>query len=255
METCSHCGGTLPADASFCPSCGRRTNAPPAHRDFPLDVQHAQPHYFGLAPPVFVFSAALALLVLGIVLIASGALAFGVIAIIAAACLLPTFLAGARRWPETRLAQVGVSAADRVRDEAGVAAESVTTWSRAGREVARLRKEQFRLRRERDAKIRELGAAVFADDGRADALKAEAKELDEQMTSNERALERTIASARRRVRRERAAVASTQVIAPVRTDEASADGAAADEPLAREKECETEVEAKRTPTRRQTRSR
>ena len=72
-------------------------------------------------------------------------------------CLLPAFLAGARRWPESPLARIGVSAADRVRDEAGVAVESISTWSRAGRDVARLRKEQFQLRRERDAKIRQLG--------------------------------------------------------------------------------------------------
>ena len=32
VDSCSHCGGTLPADATFCPSCGRRTDAPPARR-------------------------------------------------------------------------------------------------------------------------------------------------------------------------------------------------------------------------------
>ena len=34
-------------------------------------------------------------------------------------------------------------------------------------EVVHLRREQFTLRRERDAKIRELGQSVFDDDGRA----------------------------------------------------------------------------------------
>ena len=75
---CSHCGGTLPADATFCPSCGRRTDAPPVDvRDVPIDVQHAEPRYFGLGTPVFVLSAAAVLLLLGIVLAATGYLVAG----------------------------------------------------------------------------------------------------------------------------------------------------------------------------------
>lgn len=229
VETCSHCGGALPEHATFCPSCGRRTNAP-VTRDVPIDVQYAEPRYFGLAPPIFVLTAALALLALGAVLLATGAFAVGVIAIVIAACLLPSFLAGARRWPDTRVAQVGVSAVDRMRDEAGVAAESISTWGRAGRDVARLRKEQFRLRRERDAKIRELGVAVFEEADRADGLKAEAKDIDQRIAANERQLQRTIAGARRRVRKGRASVVSTEVIEAGENPLVGADEALAREP-------------------------
>ena len=183
-------------------------------RDVPIDVQHAQPRWFGLGPPVFVFGVAVALVALGIVLVATGALVLGLIALLLAIALVPSFLAGARRWPETRLARVGVSAADRARDEAGVAAGTVTAWSRAGRDVVRIRREQFRLTRERDAKIRDLGASVFADDGKAEGLKAAAKELHERIEQNERELARTIAGARRSVRRDRAAVATTQIVEP-----------------------------------------
>ena len=182
VDTCSHCGGDLPASAVFCPSCGRRTDAPPIEpRDVPIDVQHAEPRYFGLGQPIFVFSLAVGLLVLGVVLLARARSPLGVIAIVVAVCLLPAFLAGARRWPDTRVARAGISTADRVRDEADVAVTSISTWSRAGRDVVRLRKEPFQLRRERDAKIRELGVSVFEDDGRADELKAAAKELDERI--------------------------------------------------------------------------
>jgi hypothetical protein len=260
VTTCSHCGGTLPAAATFCPSCGRRTNAP-VDRDVPIDVQYAEPRYFGLAPPVFVFAAVLALFVLGVALLVYGAFAVGVIAIVAAVCLLPTFLAGARRWPDTRLAQVGVSAADRVRDEAGVAAESISTLGRASREVARLRKEQFQLRRERDAKVRELGVAVHEEDARADELKATAKELDERIAANERQLQRTIAGARRRVRKGRAAVVSTEVIEAEENPLAASEiEAVADEPLSREPEPDAEPEpvtelAPKAAPKRQTRSR
>lgn len=215
MDTCSHCGAELPESAAFCPACGRRTDAPPAAvREVPIDVQHAEPRWFGLGPPVFVFAVATALLVLGIVLVATGEVLIGAIAIVLALCLVPSFLAGARRWPETALARAGVSAADRVRDEAEVAVDSISTWSKAGRDAVRVRRQQSRLRREREATIRELGTSVYAEDGRADGLKAAARELDRQLEQNERELARTIAGARRRVRKERAAVVATEVIAP-----------------------------------------
>ena len=219
MNSCSHCGGDLPADAVFCPSCGRRTDAP---RDVPIDIQHAEPRYFGLGQPIFVFSLLVGLLLLGVILLVLGSFAAGVIAFIVAACLLPAFLAGARRWPDNRVARVGISTADRVRDEADVAVTSISTWSRAGRDVVRLRKETFQLRRERGAKIRELGVSVYEDDGRADELKAAAKELDERIAADERELQRTIAGARRRVRKGRAAVVATEVIKP-ESDEVEVD--------------------------------
>ena len=219
MDACSHCGGDLPESAVFCPSCGRRTDAPPAEpREVPIDVQHAAPRYFGLGPPVFVFSLAVVLLVLGVVLLATTSVAFGVIAIILAFCLLPTFLAGARRWPDTPIARAGISTADRVRDETDVAVTSISTWSRASRDVVRLRKKTFQLGRELEAKIRALGQSAFDEDGRENALKAEAKELAARIDANERELKRTVASARRRVRKGRAAVVATEVIKPEESD-------------------------------------
>jgi hypothetical protein len=255
VDTCSHCGGPLPENATFCPSCGRRTDAPAVERDVPIDVQHAEPRYFGLGTPVFVFSASVGLLLVGIVLVATGLAVPGAIAILLGLCLVPAFLAGARRWPDSALSRFGVSAADRVRDEAGVAVESISTWSRAGRDVARLRKEQFQLRRERDAKVRQLGPAFYAEDGRADELKAEAKELDERIAANERELQRTIAGARRHTRKERAAVVATEIRSPEEelpepVVEAVADPPAEDEPLTRE-----DAAPKAAPKRRQARSR
>ena len=259
MESCSHCGGSLPADATFCPSCGRRTDAPPVTaRDVPIDVQHAEPRYFGLGTPVFVLSAAAALLVLGIVLIVLDALVVGVVAIVVAVLLLPAFLAGARRWPETSIARLGVSTADRVRGEARVGVESISAWSRAGRDVARLRKEQFTLRRERDTKVRELGVSFYSDDGHADELKAAAKALDERMAANERELRRTVAAARRQTRKGRATVVPTEVITPEPVTEVAAEPEppAEDEPLTRdEPQAEDEPKPKPAAKKRQARSR
>ena len=258
-DTCSHCGGSLPANATFCPSCGRRIDAPVvSERDAPIDVQHAEPRYFGLGTPVVVLSAAVLLLLLGVVLGLTGHVLVGVIAIVVALCLVPAFLAGARRWPDSSIAQLGISTADRVRGEAGVAVESVSAWTRAGRDVARLRKEQFQLRRQRDAKIRELGVSFYSEDGRADELKAAAKALDDQMASNERELQRAVASARRQTRKGRATVMATEVIERDQVTEIAAHPPAADEPLTREDalaEVEVEPEVEPAAKKRQARSR
>jgi hypothetical protein len=216
-----------------------------AAREVPIDVQHAEPRYFGLGTPVFALGAAFVLLAAGVVLLV--AIVFGVL-------LLPVFVAGARRWPDSSIARIGVGTADRVRDEAGVAVESISTWSRAGRNVARLRKEQFRLRRERDAKIRQLGPAFYAGDGSADALRASAQELDERLAENERELRRTVAGARRHTREERAAVVATEVrkLEPVAVFEP--EPPAEDDPLTRG-ESEAELEQPKPRKKRQARSR
>jgi hypothetical protein len=215
VDTCSHCGADLPEKATFCPACGRRTDAPPPDpAELIARAGPAETHYYGLGPPLFVLSIAIVLLALGILLVATDNLAPGVILIVLALCLLPSFFAGLRRWPDTRFVRASVSTAGRVRGEADVAVESISTWSKAGREVVRLRRQQFQLRRERDGKIRELGVSAYSEDGRADELKAAAKELDRRIESNERTIQRTISGARRRVKKERATVAATEVITP-----------------------------------------
>jgi hypothetical protein len=194
----------------------------------PIDVQHAEPRYFGLAAPDVVFSAAVVLLAVGIALLVAGYLA-GLIAVVLAICLLPLFLAGARRWPDSPLARLGIGTAERVRDEAGVAAGSISAWSRAGRDVARLRREQYRLRRERDARIQRLGVSFYSDDGQADTLKAEARAFDDRIEASRRELETAIAGARRQMRQSRAAVVPTEVIEP--EPEASVQPAQESEPV------------------------
>jgi hypothetical protein len=227
-------------------------------REVPIDVQHAEPRYFGLGTPVFALGAAFVLLAAGVVLLVAGEPAAGLIAIVFGVLLLPVFVAGARRWPDSSIARMGVGTADRVRDEAGVAVESISTWSRAGRTVARLRKEQFRLRRERDARIRQLGPAFYAGDGSADALRASAQELDERLAEKERELRRTVAGARRHTRKERAAVAATEARKPepepVPVTVFEPEPPAEDDPLTRG-ESEVELEQPKPRKKRQARSR
>jgi hypothetical protein len=222
VDTCSHCGAELPADAMFCPSCGRRTDAPPPDpaellpgvQTAPRVRRYGLPDLHGLGQPLVVLGMALALVAAGIVVLLTASFGVGVILIIVGVCLLPTFAAGLERWPDTRIARASLTTASRVRNDADVAVQSLSTWSRTGRDVVRLRRQQFQLRRDRDAKIRELGISAYKEDGRTDELRQAAKELDRQIDAHERSIERALARAKKRVRRERATIAKTEVITP-----------------------------------------
>lgn len=220
MDTCSHCGVALPEKATFCPACGRRTDAPPPDPAvLPIVLRPEEPSLSVqvtrfVRSPTFVLALAFGLLVPGIVLTILGPRLPGVLAILLTLGLLGGLLLRAQRLPAAALARTSRSTLQRVRGEAGAAGESISTWSRTSRDLVRHRRRQFQLRRERDAKIRELGLSAYAGDGRADELKAAAKELDSQIEANEQTMQRTLAAARKRVRSERAAVVATEVITP-----------------------------------------
>src|SRR5688572_16646475 len=94
---CVHCGAPLPDGARFCPSCGRPKAG--GVREEPVDLHVAEPRYFGLGPPVLVFSIAVVLLAVGVFLLARDDVAAGALLVLLSICLLPAFMAGARRWP------------------------------------------------------------------------------------------------------------------------------------------------------------
>ena len=229
-ERCSACATPLPPDARFCPGCGRPLGRADVDDEeageVPVTVQETQPQYFGLGAPLFVFGVAVVLFTTGVVLLAVGSWVAGLMLLVAAFLLLPSFLAAARRWPESRIARFSVRTADRARGEANVAAEAISTWSRAGRDVVRLRHEQFRLRRALDEKLRELGRSVLEADGETPALTTEAHALAERLREKEDELGRTLVGARRRVRSERAAIVATEVLRPQDATAQEGDGAA-----------------------------
>ena len=233
LDPCPTCGSPVAPGARFCAECGYRLDAPVAEEpppdveldepggEVPVSEHVAEPQYFGLGPPLFVFSVAVVLFVVAVVVLALGSWAIGLVLLVVSFLLLPAFLAGARRWPSSGLARVSLSTAERARGEASVAADAISTWSRAGREVVRLRREQFRLRRELDDALHALGLAVLEEDERVPELTTQARALAERIRTNEAALERTVGYARERVRDERAAVVATEVRRPEDEDDES----------------------------------
>ena len=130
VDTCSHCGGTLPARRDVLPVLR------PAHgcaageeRDVPIEVQHAEPRYFGLGRRSLCLArsrAAPARDRPGV----TGFVVAGIVAIVSPS------VSSLRSWrapaagPRRLIARLGISTADRVRDEAGVAVESVSAGGR-----------------------------------------------------------------------------------------------------------------------------
>jgi chorismate mutase len=176
-------------------------------------VARATPRWFGVTPPTGVVGLAAAALVLAIVLLAGGRWIAGLLVLGLALLLFAAFLEVARRKPDSPVVERAADAADSLLARAGFAASALRTQSSARREIVRRRGELVRLMAEREALLRELGAAAYAgDEGtsvreriaavdeRAAALAAEANEIAEQ--------------ARARVERAAVAVKPTEVVRP-----------------------------------------
>lgn len=223
-SACATCSAVAPESARFCPQCGtrlgggdtREVDGLPSEDPGWSPVALVQPErrMFGLAPPGFLFAIALFAFFLTVLLLASGHWVAGLVLLVVAAGLGALFVSAARRLPEGRLARVTVGVSNEARWRAGFAWVSLSSWSRASREVVRLRGLQRRLRREQAELIRALGEAVYReDDGRAQALKAEARACGQQIEECAQELAYALATARARVGRERVAIQPTQVLA------------------------------------------
>ncbi|HEV8460778.1 MAG TPA: hypothetical protein VGQ38_08720 [Gaiellaceae bacterium] len=103
----------------------------------------------------------------------------------------------------------------RSRELAGFAGASARAWGGASREVTRLRIGAQRLTAERNRLQHELGAAAYEEDQAAmTSLRMRMHEVDEQIRECGLQAEAAVEAARRRTKRERLAVAPTQVRKP-----------------------------------------
>lgn len=187
--------------------------APPTEPEpGPASYARATPRYFGLTPRRLV--AALAAICFGaaLVLLATGAIAIGVLLLLAALLLAALFAEQARRNRDSAFDRVAAAAVDNSRALAGFAGASMRTWTRAGRQVASLRLEATRLARGRAQLVYALGAAAYAEDeAEVIRLRTELHELDERIAACARAAHAVLAGARERTSQERLAVGATEV--------------------------------------------
>ena len=217
---CPSCGASAPAEARFCSSCGTRLDAgdteavplPPSEPGpVPVNVVHAEPRLFGVVPPLFAFGLACVLITLAIVAFAIGSWVFGLALLIVAAVLFVLFVWAARHAPTSPIAQVTLTAGERISSWFGFFTGSASAWSTAGREVLRLRGELRALRPEREEVQYALGGAAYRErDSEVASLRARLRDLDREISEREAASDATLEQAKRRSRRERLAVRPTE---------------------------------------------
>jgi zinc ribbon protein len=224
---CPNCGEPHARRAKFCPECGTRLaggksdtatalleEAPPAETGpVPVNVTSAAPRLFGVTPPLLVFVLGVAALTIAIVLLIAGEWLPALLSLAAALLLFAAFAEVARRKPGGAVVRASAGALGAVRARAGFAVDSIATRSRAGREIARARRELLELGWARERLIRDLGEAVYSDDEKGTKrFRGELAELDTRVERKEGEMATIAAEAQERLLRGRLEIQPTQMV-------------------------------------------
>jgi hypothetical protein len=177
--------------------------------------RRAEPRYFGLTPHLLVAALSAIALGGGLIVLATGGIAVGILLLAAGIFLGALFVEQARRSRDSSLDRVAAATIDRSLALAGFAGVSVRTWTRASRSAAGYKLEARKLARERSHLQYELGGAVHIGDASlVEELRGRMCELDLRIAECARQARAEIEQAQRRTSRERRAVASTQIRPP-----------------------------------------
>ncbi len=226
VASCTNCGARLPEDSRFCPECGVRVPAgddataiedvPPEETgSVPVHTVAAEPHYFGVAPPLALFALSVASLVLAVVLLVAGNTIIGALLLVAAGIFLALFVAASRRLPDNAVARVSRQAGRTVRDRTGFAVEAVSVHSTTRREVFRLRHEIAALVAARTEAARALGEAVYGgEDDDAESARNRMSELDRAIAEKEGEMTRVTTAANERIQQAQMQVQATAIVEP-----------------------------------------
>jgi len=181
----------------------------------PVSVSVATPHYFGVTPPMLLFGTATAALAVALALAILTHWVAALILAVVSLLLLALFVGIARRRPDTTLARASATAVDRVRERTAWMVELMSVRTAAGRELSRLRNELFALSGARETRLRDLGAAVYAEDEEAtQSLTDEIRRLDETAQEKEAEMHAVAEAAEERIRKGRLSVQPTLIETP-----------------------------------------
>ncbi len=218
-EPCPSCGAEAPERARFCPACGAALDGDTgstvrAHvplRETPATYRRAEPRWFGVAPPQLLLGVSVIVLVLALVLFATGHWPFGLILLGVGALLLAAFIEAARRRPDHAFSGRSLQARER-------AQSALETWrarSVAAAEAKHVRYSLALIESERQGLLRDLGAAVHGgNDGAEAAIRARLAELGENESQLHEQYDRMLGEAGEMIRKARLPVQETVLVAP-----------------------------------------
>jgi len=177
----------------------------------PVRMQHAETHWFGVAPPQLLLAVATGTCVLALVLFATGHWPYGLILLGIGALLLVSFLEAARRRPTSPVTRASANARERARS----AWEAYRVRSFAAAELRRLHNGLVVLEQERRAALLNLGAAAHAGESTAEAaVRARLDELDRREADLRAQLESALEEVGERIRKARLPVQETVKVLP-----------------------------------------
>jgi hypothetical protein len=230
----------VPRTARFCPGCGTAltgggptaltgggaTGVAPGDGTLELPIRQparfgrsfhrARPRSLGIELLPLLGAAEAAAAILTVLLFALGSWVAGIVLLVLTGALLVTFLAAARREPDSTLSRRALGGADRVQSLARLVLVGGTAAVRTGLRAVRVQQRRHRLRHELDRQLKPLGEAVYqGDDQRARAIKAQARRLERALAQTDRENAELFRHVRQELAEERAAVeATTQLPRP-----------------------------------------
>ncbi len=235
-NACDNCGAVLPEGSRFCPACGiaiaqsgdTNRTAPAAPQPADADAMgytRIEPRLFGALPATTTLLIGVTLLLAGLIAAVTGQLTVALILIVLGIAGLALFIETTRRRPQGRLGRATASGLMRLRERTAFLFTSADAWTRAGRDVIRLRAERRRLAQTRERTQYELGGAAYnEDEERIHSIREQLRELDQQTASRTHEIELATARAREHIARERRTIQPTEVV-PILDGPASDDSA------------------------------
>jgi hypothetical protein len=171
------------------------------------------PRFFGITPPMAVFSLAVSSLALAILLFATSHLIAAVVLLVAALLFFVLFAQAARRLPEPAVVRVAAGAFDELRARGGFAVEALAAHGSARMELFRLRREAAELAAARAEAARALGEAVYGhDDEAAERARGRMQEVGALLATKEEEMTTIASRASERIQRAQLEVQPTEVM-------------------------------------------
>ena len=177
----------------------------------PISITRTEPHWFGVTPPFFVLGIALVVIVVTIIVFASGSWPVGLILLGVGVMLLAVYLEAARRRRHSFVARVSAD----LRERAGSTWETLRVRSFAAMETRRIHGELMVLGSQRRDLLLAFGEATYGgDQDAAREANERLRDLDVREAELRAALEAHIAEAGERIRRARLSVEETMRVPP-----------------------------------------